>query len=59
MNDRQKAGTGLIVSGGISIGLGAILLGTGVTPEWVPIVLNIIGFILPAIGLTANLPHLP
>jgi hypothetical protein len=58
MTARQKTGLSLIISGAVSIGVG-ILTGTMPNyPGWVSIVLNILGFVLPALGLTVNLPKL-
>lgn len=56
MNPRQKTGVGMIISGGITVGVGVITYLTTKDPTWVQIVLTCLSFIFPAVGLVVNLP---
>lgn len=58
MTARQKTGWSLVASGGISLGAGLLVALTQVTPAWVPIVLQVLGYLFPAIGLSVTLPSL-
>ena len=48
MTGRQKKGIGFVASGILSALVGAIFLGTSVTPDW-------LGYVLSGVGLLANL----
>lgn len=56
LNARQKSGISLMVGGVVSLGVGIATTALPVTPGWIQIFLNILGFILPALGLAVNLP---
>lgn len=58
MTARQKVGWSLVASGGISVGAGFLVALTTVTPAWVPIVLQVLGYLFPAIGLSVTIPNL-
>ena len=56
MNNRQKAGIGMGISGAIGLAVGIVIATTTNTPQWVDIVVRGISVLLPLIGLTVNLP---
>lgn len=56
MNQRQKAGVSLGITGIVSLGVGIVIGSTVDTPAWVDLVLKVMGTLFPLIGLTVNLP---
>lgn len=56
MTARKKKGLGLMISGGIAIAVGAIVIATTSTPDWLPVVLNVIGLIGNALGFKLVFP---
>lgn len=56
MNARQKAGLSLGLSGLITLGLGIVTGLTTVDPPWLSIILGVLTFCFPALGLTINFP---
>lgn len=56
LTDRQKQGVGLGISGVITLALGIVTAATKVDPPWVQLVLNVLSFAFPALGLVINFP---
>ena len=56
MTPRKKRGLGTMISGGVFIVIGIIIVTTTATPDWVPTVLTIIGLVGNALGFTLVFP---
>ncbi len=58
MTTRRKAAWGFGISGIVSIAVSVLFFMTEVTPDWVPVVLSIIGVIGPMIGIKISIPKI-
>ncbi|KKL95649.1 hypothetical protein LCGC14_1852420 [marine sediment metagenome] len=58
MTPRRKTAWGFGISGIVSIAVGVIFYTTAVTPDWVPLVLAIIGAVAPMIGIKISIPKI-
>ena len=50
MTDRKKKGIGLGIGGALSILAGVILFVTTSTPDWLPMVISLVGLVAGALG---------
>ena len=56
MTARKKKGVGSLISGGLFIGVGIVLLSTTATPEWIGLAMNIIGAVANILGFALVYP---
>jgi len=56
LTTRQKVGIGTAATGALGIMAGGVLFVTKVTPEWVPVVINIIALVLGSLGFKITIP---
>lgn len=56
LTTRQKVGIGTAATGALGILAGVVLFVTKVTPEWVPVVINIIALVLGSLGFKITIP---
>ena len=56
MTERKKRGIGYIISGAVFVGIGAVLIGTNATPDWVAIVAQGIGLLANLLGFSTVFP---
>ena len=57
MNTRQKKGVTLGIGGVLAIIAGIVIGTTAVTPEWLDLVLSIVGTVGAALGFAIVLPN--
>ena len=56
MTGRKKKGIGYIISGAVFVAVGAVFMGTTVTPDWLALVVQGIGLVANLIGFTTVFP---
>lgn len=56
MNNRQKAGISMLVSGLASVFVGVFVSIVPDTPVWIKTAMDIMSFAFPAFGLVVNFP---
>ena len=56
MTDRKKKGIAAIIGGSVAIGIGVVLVAFTQTPDWVPIILQLVGAIADVFGFKLVYP---
>ena len=56
MTARKKKGVASLISGGLFLGVGIVLLATTATPDWVGLGMNIIGAVANILGFILVYP---
>ena len=56
MAPRKKKGIGYLISGGVFVGVGVVMVAFTATPDWLGIVVQGIGLIANLLGFTTVFP---
>lgn len=56
LTPRKKKGIGFLISGGVFVALGGVLIGLPTTPDWVGTIIGIVGLVANALGFTTVFP---